>query len=513
MKIIFRVDAFIKMGIGHVMRCLTLAHELKRSGSIITFVTSSDRGYIIPLIKSYGYDIETFNISRNGVTIDEATEVDYDLWNNIFWKEDAERTLQIAQKIQPDLLIVDHYGLDAKWHQILRSATKKIMVIDDLANRYLDCDLLLDQTFECTPRVYKDFTPSECNFLVGTKYALIRRDFIHLRQSAINKRKKEIEIRHILISLGGSDTKNLTYQILKILEAMEWDVYPIVDVVLTKNSQYIESIKAMANNASLNINVLINVTHMAELMLKADLAIGASGTTTWERCCLGLPSLVFGVSDNQKGILSKLDSLGAIVSLGCCTEFNGDLLSKEIVQIINNPSQYKSISKEAFTLCDGLGARWTYLAIQPIKAKDGKCVELREVTLDDSKMILKWQQMPEIRQYAKNPSIPTEEEHMRWMQEKIKENFSYFWIIMHDKEPSGILRLDNYGEKDYLISIFVTPQKFGLGIGKGAISVVQYLFEGIANLSATILPENTASLKLFESSGFIFDKEKKLFIW
>jgi UDP-2,4-diacetamido-2,4,6-trideoxy-beta-L-altropyranose hydrolase len=513
MKIMFRVDAYRKMGIGHLMRCLTLANELRKNDSDITFVISYSNEYLISLIQSYGFQIESFELSNAEATISNSLEIDYDFWNKILWKEDSEKTLKIARKIKPKLIVVDHYGLDAKWHHELRSATKKIMVIDDLANRNLDCDLMLNQTFGISNLAYKDLVSAECKLLVGAKYALIRRDFAQLRHAATIKRQKKSEVSRILISLGGSSHIDLICQILKNLADIKWPFKPIVDIVLTNNEQNIDSLREVIKKTDLKINLMNDVDNMAKLMLEADFAIGASGSTTWERCCLGLPSVVFGLAENQMDILKNLDSFGAIISMGKDTEFDNSFFCKKVMKIISRSSYSESLISKSFSICDGLGARRVYLALNPFKAKDGNHIHLREALLDDSEMLLKWQHIKEVRQYARNPSTPSLNEHESWMHKKIKESTSYFWIIMHNDEPSGVIRLDNIEGFQYEVSIFVIPQKFGLGIAKSSIYSIQYLFEGVANFSATILPENKASIKLFMSTGFIFDNERQLYIW
>ena len=300
MNVIFRVDSSTQMGIGHLMRCLTLANELQNKNHKITFICRELQGSIVNLIKHklirlLGND----DFQSNDLYLDllGATQ-----------EQDAEQVIRVIPE-NTNLLIVDNYALDEFWHKKLRQYTDKIMVIDDLADKQFDCDILLNQNLGSQVKDYRGKVLNDCELLLGCDYTLLRPEFKELRTQALEKRKYTKKIENILVSMGGSDVNNITYDVLKQLDSKL-----NVVVVLGALSPHNEMIKDYAIDK--NIEVIVNANNMAELMLNADLAIGASGSTNWERLCLGLPSLIFTVAKNQIKFSKNLDKLRLIKLLG-----------------------------------------------------------------------------------------------------------------------------------------------------------------------------------------------------
>jgi len=333
MNIVFRVDSSSQMGIGHLMRCLALAHELKRKQYQVTFICRELEGNLIYLV-----DFRVLILPKN------VSFQSNDLYLNSLGatqEQDAEQTINIIPN-DANILIVDNYALDRVWHKKLRKSVKKIMVIDDLADRQFDCDILLNQNFGSQKEDYQCKVPNDCKLLLGCDYALLRPEFSELRMQAIKKRKHTKEIKNILISMGGSDKNNVTY---KVLQQLSNDFN--ITVALGGSSQHKEMIKKYAKNR--NVKVVIDANNMEELMLNADLAIGAGGTTSWERCCLGLPTLLFVLSDNQRAVAKTLKQYGAALIL--------NNLKKDIQKVVNNSNLWQSMSTNSQNICDGLGAR------------------------------------------------------------------------------------------------------------------------------------------------------------
>ena len=300
MNVIFRVDSSTQMGVGHLMRCLTLADELQKKNHKITFICRELQGSVVNLIKHklirlLGND----DFQSNDLYLDllGATQ-----------EQDAEQVIRVMPE-NTDLLIVDNYALDEFWHKKLRQYTDKIMVIDDLADKQFDCDILLNQNLGSQVKDYQGKVLNDWELLLGCDYTLLRPEFKELRTQALEKRKYTKKIENILVSMGGSDVNNITYDVLKQLDSKL-----NVVVVLGALSPHNEMIKDYAIDK--NIEVIVNANNMAELMLNADLAIGASGSTNWERLCLGLPSLIFTVAKNQIKFSKNLDKLRLIKLLG-----------------------------------------------------------------------------------------------------------------------------------------------------------------------------------------------------
>ena len=505
MNVVFRVDASIQIGIGHVMRCLSLADEIKRLPSNIYFICRTLNGHLKKLINQKGYEvvllpdleIEYKNSGYNS---------DFEGWLKLFWLQDANETISIVKNDNLDWLIVDHYSIDYRWHEKLKNLSKKIMVIDDLANRKLNCDLLLDQTHGRKFEDYSHLVNNGCELLLGAKYALLRPEFFEYRSDAINKRKEIFSINNILITMGGMDFNNITNRVIKTLFSVNWNQKPTINVVLNELAPNIQSIKALSENSNFKINIIISPDNMAELMLEADLAIGASGSSAWERCSLGLPTLALCTAKNQYEIAQNLQNEGVHFVVDIEDGDQIPLLINQLDELQKNPHMLKSMSDSSFRICDANGVHWVGFKMSPYKTKDGKKLNFRNISSRDSKIIYDWQSNPETRKFAINPEIPSWGDHVIWIDKKINNLLSIYWMLLHDDSPSGVLRLDPIDleeGKGYLISIFIDPNKYNLGIGKCALEVAKRFFPK-SKLYAKILSENKNSISLFTNAGFIF---------
>jgi len=315
------------------MRCVALADELKREGCTVTFLCRALEGNLIESVEH-----KVIVLEKND---DFQSDDLYSNWLGATQGQDAKQTIKVMPKIT-DLLVVDSYALGQFWHQKLRPYTKKILVIDDLADRQFDCDILLNQNLGVEEKVYEGRVPRDCKLLLGCNYALLRPEFSETRTEALEKRLHTTEIENILVSVGGSDIDNVTYDILQQLDSK----FNIV-VVLGKISPYNKMIKAYAKNK--NIEVIVDANNMSELMLNADIAIGAGGSTSWERCCLGLPTLLCVLADNQRGAAERLEDLGAVIII--------NNLKTDLQLIIENSDYQNIMSNNAKSICDGLGCK------------------------------------------------------------------------------------------------------------------------------------------------------------
>lgn len=349
MNIIIRADASIEIGSGHVMRCLTLADDLKKNGNTINFVCRDFPGQLSKLIKSRGHKTILLPkpIKDHISVVDDPT---YAGWLNVAWDVDARETIQVIGDDIIDLLIVDHYGIDFHWHKKLRERVKNIMVIDDLADRRMDCDYLLDQTFGRKRDAYRSLVNKQATLLLGTEYALLRPEFAELRDKAIKKRKSFSHLKKVMISIGGMDPNNVTGHVLESLAMFDWILKPTIDVVMGGQSPYLSQVIKQAKNHSLSVNMHIDVDNMAELMLEADLGIGSAGSTSWERCTLALPSFVIELAENQKVIATLLEKAGAIHLWKDNTD-----LQIYFEKICSNKNILVKMQDAAANICDGRG--------------------------------------------------------------------------------------------------------------------------------------------------------------
>lgn len=322
MKIVFRTDASIDIGSGHVMRCLTLADELKAKDRECIFICREHDSNLIDVIRNKGYKVFSLPSDSDENNNSEKSTIPsnhYEKWFGANWQIDAEQTHDIVNSINPDWLIIDHYGVDEHWELKLRNSCKHIMVIDDLANRYHNCDLLLDQTLGRKVEEYTNLTPEHCIKLTGTEYALLRPEFSELRDYSL-RRREHPELKELLVFMGGADKFNVTEKILEVLKVCPLPNNCHITVVMGLQSLWLEKVKKISLTMPWQTDVRVNVSDMASLMADSDLAIGAAGSTAWERCCLGLPTLMIILADNQRNVASALDEAHAAYILGDISE-------------------------------------------------------------------------------------------------------------------------------------------------------------------------------------------------
>lgn len=355
MKVVFRCDASIQIGIGHVMRCLTLADGLVEQGAECYFICREHTGHLLEVIRKHGHQTYSLSLKENVKELDENNaKLAHADWLGSTQSEDAQLCIELLQTLQPDWLVVDHYAIDIRWEKLLRPYCKKIMVIDDLADRSHDCEILLDQTFGRDIKDYIEYVPKHCQLLCGSKYALLRPEFAQWRNYSL-KRRKDGRIEHFLISLGGVDKDNITTQILKGLQKSSLPECCKITVVMGSTAPWIESVKTQAEMLPWKVEVKTGVSNMAELMANSDLAVGAAGSTSWERCCLGLPTIMLVLAENQQQIALNLENVHAVYALHIESNLE-PIIQKAITYFTMSPDILKKMSENASCILDGCGS-------------------------------------------------------------------------------------------------------------------------------------------------------------
>lgn len=347
MRIAFRTDAIHQIGTGHFMRCLTLADALRQCGARIRFVSRGLPDHLCDMLTARGMEFVPLSI---GVAAERLDDLVHSSWLGTSQAQDARDTAAALADRQWDWLVVDHYALDARWESPMRAAARQIMVIDDLADRRHDCDVLLDQNYYRDMQTrYAGKVPDHCKLLLGPSYALLREEFRKLREQV---KPRTGEVKRILVFFGGVDADNYTGHTIKALPKINIsDLH--VDVVI--GAQHPRSAEIETTCAAQGFVCHVQTNRMAELMAAADLAIGAGGSASWERCCLGLPALLVALADNQIDIAIALDSIGACVYLGTKETANSLTIQRAITNLLDTHDQLEMMSQHAFSLVDGMG--------------------------------------------------------------------------------------------------------------------------------------------------------------
>ena len=463
-SILFRCDASPKIGSGHVMRCLALADNLTARGWSCRFASDSESLRTVPALAQPGYEIH-----------DPA-----------------------ALPPGQDIILVDHYGLSAPDERALRQHCTRLIAIDDLADRGHDCDLLIDSTLGRVGADYQSSVPSHCEIVTGPAYALLRPEFAAVRPTALARR--DGAIRTILVSLGGTDSDNVTGKVIDAIQLLPPSIH--WTIVLGGGNPHLASVQAriaQLAEAGYAVSPVINSRDMARLMAESDLAIGAGGTTSWERCCLGLPTLLIEIADNQKLIARTLDAQNCAVNLGWHADLHGEAIAKAVSAFCDQPGNVAAMAERAATICQGRGVD----AVAPLLLPPIHGASLRLMQMDDANILFRWQCLPETRQYARNPEPPDWDGHLDWMRRTLENPDRYLYAIRHEGRDAGMLRLDRVAgqHRRMEISILLDPAFKGLGIAAAALRLARRL-EPAATFMAEVHAENRPSRRLFEKMGF-----------
>lgn len=355
LNIAFRVDASLKIGTGHVMRCLTLAEALRERGAACHFISREYTGHLLDIIRQRGFAVSALPQCPQAHTPveDAGHQPPHAHWLGCDWETDARQTGMLLADIKPDWLVVDHYALDIQWERALQGCYKKLLGIDDLADRPHTCDLLLDQNLGRHASDYAHLVPKHCKVLAGPHYALLRPEFAALREYSLMRRESPA-LKHLIVTMGGIDQPNATGQVLESLKTCPLPDDCRITVVMGGKAPWLQQVREMVSSMPWPTAVRVNVSDMAQVMADSDLAIGAAGSTSWERCCLGLPTLLVVLAENQRTAAAVLEKKQLVVTLQLGKELNKSL-SEHINQMVCSKGIMLAMAKRAAEIIDGRG--------------------------------------------------------------------------------------------------------------------------------------------------------------
>ncbi len=464
---IIRCEAGGTTGLGHAVRCSALAGRLHQAGWRVS-VAISDAGYAaVP-------DLAALPRLR---------------------PEDAVET-------PADLVILDGYDFGIELEQKFRRAGRKLLVIDDAPTRPHEAHILLDSTLGRHSDDYASVTPSAC-VLAGASYVPIRPAFRRARAERWQRLRAtgEPPVQRVLVSLGGTDPLDHTGKVLTALA----DHAPALTfvVVMGPSAAHLETVRAQV--ASLpGAELHVAPTDMAGLMAGCDLAIGAGGTSSWERCCLGLPTLVLVIADNQRPGAERLAASGA----AWFVDDDPAAIAERFAALLADAPTRQKMAEAGRALIDGRGLDRILLPLMPPQSiLDGR-VSLRLMEAADEALLLDWQRHPETRRYARSAASPTEAEHAAWYRRLLESPNRLPFFVQEDTpmgpQPVGYVRLDWREEPvpGWEISIATAPDHYRRGIGRAALNLASALVPREPIL-AHVLPENDASHGLFRAAGYL----------
>ncbi|PJG59345.1 UDP-2,4-diacetamido-2,4,6-trideoxy-beta-L-altropyranose hydrolase [Aeromonas cavernicola] len=475
MKLLFRCDASITLGAGHLMRCLSIADLAASRGHECHFVCAEQPGF----------DATQVIARQHGLTR-LPSQPD---WRSLY--------RAIMPWAGSDWLIVDHYQLDRRWEIPLAALFPQQLVVDDLANRAHRATQLLDVT---PSRQLADYQHSdfERRPLLGPSYAPLRPEFAALRSAALAKRRLCAPIKRLLLSLGAMDSDNHLSRILPLIDKLSVPQLEI-DLVLASHAPHIDALSTLIAASRHRVTLHLDAHNMAELMLQADLAIGAGGTSSWERAALALPTLLFTLADNQQENAEQLAKANAVIWLGDLRTLNEQQLLHQLFTHWPTPAKLQQLSQHAATLCDGAGTQRLLETLTPLQHG----YWLQPVTTEDAEWMCLWQQHTVTRQHSRNPAPPSLNEHQVWLDSTLQHTHRWLFKLMSVNGPCAVVRLDESHEApgNNEVSLYVDPQQHQQGHGKRALALLHKLFPWLT-FHAYIHPENQGSLALFQSVGY-----------
>jgi UDP-2,4-diacetamido-2,4,6-trideoxy-beta-L-altropyranose hydrolase len=490
MKVAFRVDASSRMGTGHVMRCLTLAEALSERGAEVLFVTRDHVGNLLPLLRQFATTV----LPRPDVP--PASTEDYAAWLGVAQAVDASETARAVQDKSFEWLVVDSYGLDAEWELRIRSHVAKLMVIDDLANRPHECDVLLDQNFSLEgKRRYLGRVPSHCHLLLGPRYALLHPEYARLRKAL---RRRDGQVKKVVVFFGGADPHNTTAVALKALSDGSLRELA-VDVVVGASNPHRQDITRLAYGRP-QTSVYGPVPHLAELLAGADLAVGAGGGTTWERMCLGVPSVLVSIAENQRRACEALAAAGLAKYAGHFDSLTPERLADTVQEVLASPGLVAELSLRDQLVVDGLGTR---RLLETLWTTDSRQLGIRSARADDIALFFSWANDHEVRRNAFSPDTIAWPAHETWFNEKLRSCSSHLFVLEANGLPVGQVRFDvENGEAniDYSLDELVRGRGWGQRLLSMGMAAMQG--RGVSRFHGAVKKGNKASCTVFGQLGF-----------
>lgn len=495
----FRVDASLKIGTGHVMRCLTLARGLRNRGAQCHFICRALDGHLGAMIAAQGFKLHLLPAP----SIPPSSAGSESDWAEVPAHQDAKQTREVLDVLAPNWVVVDHYGFATDWQEQALPQGCRLMVIDDLANRPHRADILLDVNLGREKQDYEDLVPATCKTLTGPAYALLRPDYADNRARVLVDRATR-RLRNILISMGGVDLPDATSQVLETLAGVTLPEDCRVTVVMGAVAPSLAKVRTLAAKMPFPCKVLVSVDNVHSLMAAADLAIGAVGGTTWERCALGLPTLMLTIAANQLPGARAVDKAGAAVLLGDVGDADWPKkLAREILAI-SDAGRLQHMAETCAAICDGDGTSRVIATIL-----DGP-MEYRQAEISDARRVWEWRRAGEAERYYKSQGNTPYAKHLNWFAMALAAPEITFAILQRADLPIGYVRLDRQESASAqdpasaYVSICFAAGERGQGLGQDALQIAHGIAmdAGIERLLAEIHPDNAASIALFKKVGY-----------
>ncbi|HWW55891.1 MAG TPA: UDP-2,4-diacetamido-2,4,6-trideoxy-beta-L-altropyranose hydrolase [Sphingopyxis sp.] len=487
MQIIVRADASPGIGIGHVRRCLTLARALREYGANVRFAIHDWGADLTPLLGEFANGALLLPSPCPAQNANPAS------WLPHGQAYDVQELQTALDGDRPDWIIVDHYALDAEWHDLARRELGcRILAIDDLADRPLRADLVVDPNWDRDHRAkYRDII-GDAELLGGPRYALI-----DPRYAIGGPREQSDDVASIGIFMGGTDPAHATIPVLQALRATGFSGE--IGIVTSSLNPDIALIRAAANSDGHTV-VDVDLPDLTEFFRRHDLFILAAGGTTWERMASAAPAIAVVTAENQRDIAIQLAEEGLQWGIEA-----GDWAALETMlpAILADAAGRLEQARRGVELVDARGADRVAAAL--LTLGDGP-VTTRHAAHGDAAMILAWRNDPYIRSVSRDNSVIEWKAHLAWFERIVASTDHLLLIAEKNAVPVGVVRFDRLSDRRYEISLYLNPivagRRFGLPmIGAAQQALSREQARDLVILAET-LPGNAASQRLFRSAGY-----------
>lgn len=455
------------------MRCMSLASAMQARGAQVCFVSLDLPAYLDKVLQEQGYEVRRLPEAVRGNELADARAT-----------LDGERSIAV--------LVVDHYQLGWNWEsEVMLFAP--VLALDDLGRPHTS-RWLLDQNFYADPQArYARGCPVHVQRLLGPSFALLRSEFVHARANA---RIREGSIKQVLVFMGGMDTNNLTAVALK---AIDLGLSPSVQVTVIAGALHpdLPGLQAWCDYRGL-ATLHIQVSDMTPYLLAADIAIGAGGSSTWERCACGLPTVSICQADNQRDVIIEGARAGFLWGFDHIPSV--DELANVLKSLAGSPGLVQHLSRQSLQVTNARGADRVADLLIP------KAVQVRRASSDDARMIYEWRTTSEVIGASRNANLFSFEDHCAWLDRVLKDSQCFLLIGLYEGRDIGVVRFEVIGSRAE-VSIFLSTSAMGIGIGRALLAASEVMlrleYPQVTQIDAWVNADNVRSFQMFQHLGYL----------
>lgn len=499
MKVAVRADASGTIGTGHLRRCLSLAAALVDLGAELCFVVRRHDDVAGHVMASAGYPVFWLPAAEAAVEFDVGAPP-HAAWAQVPWQRDGSETAAALKDFGPDWVIVDHYGFDAQWHDRVREYLScAILAIDDLGDRPLAADIVLDANAATSHAdKYAGRVSSNVRMLTGPRFAPLSPVYRDAPRYVFSS-----QVRSLGVFLGGTDADGVSAKVVRSLRD-DAGFRGAIEVVSTSGNPRLGELKAVCDAAVATLT--IDLADLSAFYTRHDLQIGAGGTSSYERCCLGVPTVAVVLAANQLAVVPFLIELGVVRGAALpdveATRLLPDLpaLGSVVRELVDEPEQRRALSCNAARYVDGRGAQRVALVMF------ADLLTVRAATIGDSVLLHTWRNDPATRAVSINTGGIEYADHLRWLTGTLASSARKLFVAMVGTQPVGVIRFDLFDDDTCEVSLYVDPGLHGLGLGTRMLvageAAVMCVVRGTMQFHAQIVPGNGVSKKMFERVGY-----------